>query len=219
MKRRSKMTVAAIDALVVFLTVWCLTDPIIAKVLLGEARVLREQIPVVVEISEHQLQNIRCFAEPGEFRNHRSKGLVLWVENPRAMLGRHLLVLDLDHEKVLVPNASGRDYRLLWNKWLIQSESGAVAVPFGDSKLDANDPDFQQSGNVISFTIPPVLNLLPGRWNVTISRRETHADIDILRKQSTAVGCGGKTADEHKFHPMLNQACQEILEIRHTGLP
>ena len=88
------------------------------------------------------------------------------------MLGRHILVVDLDREEVLVPNPGVRNYQLLWHKWLIQSESGALGVPFGHPKLDANDPDFQQSGNVISFTIPPVLNLPPGRWKLKIDANE-----------------------------------------------
>ena len=84
------------------------------------------------------------------------------------MFGRHVLILDLDHRKVGVPNSDISGYRLVWGRWLLQSEGGDGGVPFGDSKLDANDPGFQQSGNEISFTIPPVLNLPPGRWKLTI---------------------------------------------------
>lgn len=56
----------------------------------------------------------------------------------------------------------------LGNKRLVQSDSGAVGIAFGDSKLDERDPNFQQSGDLISFTIPPVLDLPSGRWNIKI---------------------------------------------------
>jgi hypothetical protein len=94
--------------------------------------------------------------------------LVLWVESPDAALGRDILVVDLDHGEVLVPNFGWDDYRLLRNRWLIQSDSGAQGVPFGDAKLDAADPNFQPFGNSICFTIPAVLDLPAGRWNVRI---------------------------------------------------
>jgi hypothetical protein len=172
MKRRSKMMIGVgVCALIVLIIVGRLADPIYRKLLLGWARVLTKEIPVTVEIDDHALGNVRCFAEPGEFRNHRSKGLVLWLENPRYALGYDVLVVDLDHGQVLVPNCGAGHYKLLRNGWLIQADSGAMGVPFGDSKLDANNPDFRQSGNVISFTIPPVLNLPSGRWNVTVDRK------------------------------------------------
>jgi hypothetical protein len=171
MKRRSKMTVAAVCVLTASIVVWFLTDPIYAKLLLGQARALRKQIPVTVEVSDHRLPGVRCFAEPGKFWNHRSKGLVLRLENPHAVLGYHVLIIDLDHRAVLVPNSDRNDYRLLRDKWLLQSNSGTEGVPFGDSKLDANDPTFQQLGNVISFSIPPVLDLPSGRWTVTVDRK------------------------------------------------
>lgn len=63
------------------ITIRCLADPIHAKLLLGEARLLRTQVPVTVKIGDHKLQNVCCFVEPGEFRNHRSKGLVLGMEH------------------------------------------------------------------------------------------------------------------------------------------
>jgi len=148
-------------------------DPIYRKLLLGCARVLKRELPVIVEVDNRQLQGVRCFVEPGEFGNHRSKGLVLWVEDPRIALGYDVLIADLDNEKIISPNSGDQNYRLLSNAWLIQSDSGAAGVPFGDPKLDANDPNFQQSGNLISFTMPPVLGLPSGRWNVRIDANES----------------------------------------------
>ena len=145
-----------------------MADPVSRKLLLGEARILTKQIPVTVQIDGHKLERVRCFVEPGEFRNHRSDGLVLRMDGAHSERGCDVLIVDLDHGSVLVPSYSTRNYRLLRDRWLIQSDSGAAGVPSGDSKLDANDPDFRRSGNVISFTIPPVLNLPPGRWNVTV---------------------------------------------------
>ena len=168
MKPRLLMLAGAGCILVAMIVLWHRTDPIHKKLLLGCARVLKKQIPVTLEVDDRKIQGVRCFVEPGEFRNHRSKGLVLWVEDPRAALGYHVLIADLDHKRILLPNSGDRNYRLLGSKRLIQSDSGAVGVAFGDSKLDERDPNFQQSGNWISFTIPPVLDLPSGRWTVRI---------------------------------------------------
>ncbi len=168
MKRRLLVLGGFVCILGVAFLAWLRSGSIYPKLLLGWARVLTRQIPVTAEVGGRRLEGTRCFVEPGEFQNQRSKGLVLWVENPAAVLGRDILVVDLDHGEVLVPNSGWNHYRLLRNKWLIQSDSGAQGVPFGDAKLDAADPNLQRSGNLISFTIPAVLDLPAGRWNVRI---------------------------------------------------
>jgi hypothetical protein len=166
MKRRVIVLGGVLCILGVAFLAWLRSGSIYPKLLLGWARVLTKQIPVTVEIGDRRLESARCFVEPGEFQNHRSQGLVLWVEDPADVLGRHILVMDQGHGEVLVPNSGQNHYRLLRNRWLIQSDSGAQGIPFGNAKLDATDPNFQQSGNSISFTIPAVLDLPAGRWNV-----------------------------------------------------
>jgi len=173
MKPRLLMLAGVGCILVAMIVLWHRTDPIHKKLLLGCARVLKKQIPVTLEVDDRKIQGVRCFVEPGEFGNHRSRGLVLWVEDPRAVLGYHILIVDLDNKKIISPNSGDRNYRLLGNKRLIQSDSGAVGVAFGDSKLDDGDPNFQRSGNLISFTIPPVLDLPSGRWKVRIDANES----------------------------------------------
>jgi len=66
MKRRLLMLAGVGCILVVLIVLWQRTDPIYEKLLLGWARVLKKQIPVTVEIDDHKLQGVRCFAEPGE---------------------------------------------------------------------------------------------------------------------------------------------------------
>ena len=173
MKRRFKILAVVACCLVVLILVLHETDPIYRKLLLGWARVLKKQIPVTVEVGDHQLPGVRCFTEPGEFGNHRSKGLGLRMKDPHAVLGYHVLIVDLDHRKILLPNSGVGDYRLLGNKRLIQADSGAVGVAFGDSKLDECDPNLQQSGNLISFTIASVWGLPSGRLNVRIDASES----------------------------------------------
>jgi hypothetical protein len=173
MKRRLMMLAGVGFVLAALFVLWYdTTHSIYAKLLLGNARVLTSQVAITVAVDDRELRGVRCFAEPGEFRNHRSKGLVLWVDDPHALLGRHVLVVDLDRRSILLPNFGLDDYKLLGNKRLMQSDSGAVGVAFGDSKLDERDPDFQQSGNLISFTIPPVLDLPAGRWSVRIDANQ-----------------------------------------------
>lgn len=56
--------------------------------------------------------------------------------------------------------------------WLLQAESGALGVLFGDPKLDGRDPDFQRSGDLISFTIYPEHGLPSDRWTVRIDAND-----------------------------------------------
>lgn len=94
------------------------------------------------------------------------------MNDPHAWPGRHILIVDSAHQEVSLPNSSARQYKLLLGRWLLQAESGAWGVPFGDPKLDGRDPDFQRSGDVISFTIYPELGLPSGRWTVRIDANE-----------------------------------------------
>ena len=88
------------------------------------------------------------------------------------MFGRHVLILDLDHRKVgraqfgisQITGWFGEDGSCNKPKEGRGWWSARSVTP----RLDANDPGFQQLGNEVSFTIPPVLNLPPGRWKLTI---------------------------------------------------
>lgn len=168
MKRRTRIIAAILCAIAVLAVVEVVSVPIYGKLLTGTARILTERIPITVKIGDRRIERVWCFRESNRFRGGVRRSLILWLESPRAMFGRHVLILDLDHGTVHVPNSAISDYRLILRRWLVQSEKGDGGVPFGAPKLDTNDPDFQQSGNEISFTIPPVLNLPPGRWELTI---------------------------------------------------
>lgn len=168
MKRRRKTAFILFATVALLATVSLAVPPIYCKLLCGAARILSRPVDVVLEVDGRPMEGVRCFRESTRFDGTPSNRLVLHIKDPNAILGREILIVAPTDGMVLLPNASFADYRLILNKWLIQSDSGACGVAFGDSKLDARDPDFQQSGNMISFTIPPVLDLPSGRWNLRI---------------------------------------------------
>lgn len=170
MKRKAKIILISVGIPITLLLVWFASDRIHAKLLVGAARILRHRVPVVLSVEGVSLHNVYCFREDSLFSGERSGRLILWVEIPKAVLGRDILIVDPDSKKVCLPNSSSRHYKLLWKKWLIQSDSGVQGVAFGDSKLDPNDPSFQQAGNIISFSIPPILGLPSGRWTLKLNR-------------------------------------------------
>jgi|GEM_PF-6166398 len=69
---------------------------------------------------------------------------------------------------VLLPSQSTENYRLIRDKWLIQSDIGALGVELGSSKLDGVDPQFERSESTISLTVFPLLDLPTGRWSLRI---------------------------------------------------
>jgi hypothetical protein len=166
MKRRTKIIAIALCTLAALAITKIASDPIYGKLLVGTARVLTKRIPITLEVGDQRIDRVWCFRESNLFHGGASKRLILWLESPHAVLGREILVVDLNRGKVYLPNSSTLDYKLISRRWLVQSEGGDGGVAFGDSKLDASDPHFQQSGKSISFTIPPMLDLPSGRWNV-----------------------------------------------------
>jgi len=173
MKRRSKIIIVIILLSLSTAVAWFASDYIHGKLLIGTARVLKNKVPIILTVDGNLINGVLCFREPCLYNGGASKRLVLWLENPQAVTGRKILIVDPEKEKVFIPNSSTRDYKLLLNRWLLQSESGSVGVAFGYSKLDKRDPDFQMVGNLISFTIPSVLNLPPGRWNIQIKEKSS----------------------------------------------
>lgn len=170
MKRKSKFILVVIIILLSFSIIftWFASYYIHGKLLFGTARVLTNKVPIILTVDDNPINDVLCFREPCLYHGGVSKRLVLWLENPQAVADRYILIVDPEKEKVGIPNSSTHQYKLLWKRWLIQAESGIGVVAFGDSKLDKRDPEFQQVGNLISFTIPPVKNLPSGRWNIQI---------------------------------------------------
>ena len=169
MKRRSRIVALTGTILVLLAGAGMLSDPLSRKLLLGQARLLTQELPVTAEVDGHRLEAIRCFAEPGRFGSPASKRLVLWMDETGGTIPHRALIVDLDNGKVIVPNASQANYRLLGRRWLAQSDSGAEGVPFGHPKLDARDPGFHRSADTVSFTVPAVLNLPSGQWSLRLA--------------------------------------------------
>jgi len=168
-KRRLTIAAALVCTLAASFFIWNRSGSIYPKLPFGWARVLTERIPIAVEVDGRRLETVYSFAEPGRFHGPSSDRLALWLKDPNSVLGYDVLIIDRDREEVLVPCSGVRNYRLLRNRWLVQSDSGAEGVAFGNPKLDGRDPDFQQSEDTISFTIPPVLDLPSGRWNLKVN--------------------------------------------------
>lgn len=169
MKRKYKIIIISAVILMMLFLAWFAAEPIHVKLLVGSARIIGNKVPARLSVDGVSLENAHCFREDSLFNGEKSNRLVLWVEIPETPLGRDILIVDPDSRKVYLPAAGTDDYKLLWKKWLIQSDSGAMGVAFGDSKLDPNDPNFQQAGNMISFSIPPVLGLPSGRWELKLN--------------------------------------------------
>lgn len=168
-KRRRRTAIILLSVAILVALEWLASQPIYCKLLFGMARILSQQVDVVLEIDGRLVPGVRCFKESTLYDGRPSDRLVLYIDDPNTLLKRHIILVAPAHGMVLLPKPSTRDYRLIRDRWLIQSDSGAEGVAFGDTKLDDRDPDFRRSKDTCSFTIPPVLDLPAGRWNLRIS--------------------------------------------------
>lgn len=171
MKRRWKTAIILLCVAILLAIAALASQPVYCRLLLGTSRILSEQVGVVLEINGRPVPGVRCFKESTRYDGSPSDRLVLYFDDPDALLKRHILLVAPADGMVLLPNLSTRDYRLISDRWLIQSDSGAQGVAFGDSKLDGVDPHFERSEGTVSFTVPfPLLGLPTGRWSLRIDR-------------------------------------------------
>ena len=152
---------------VILIFVWFVSDIIHMKLFVGGARILTKQVHINIEIDGQRFDDFFCFEDTGQFGDGHSKRLVLWIKSSESNYLREILIVDTTNRKILLPNSSDNCYKLICEKYLMQSNSGAYGVAFGDSKLDANDPEYQNTNGTISFNIPSNEFGIPsGRWTI-----------------------------------------------------
>lgn len=87
--------------------------------------------------------------------------LILYIPNEANPLGRDIIIIDRNNRKIGLPNASKRNYSLLFNYFLMQGGGSDWFVPFdlndGGVKGWNFDPDLKINENRIYFKVPPEL--------------------------------------------------------------
>ena len=126
MKRRRRIVIILLSVAVPAAIAWLASQPIYCKVLLGMARILSQQVDVVLEINGRIVPGVRCFKESTCYDENPSDRLVLHINDPNAASKHHILLVAPAERMVLLPSQSTENYRLIRDKWLIQSDIGAL---------------------------------------------------------------------------------------------
>lgn len=131
-----------------------ISTPMLLKTVAGNARVLFPPMISEVKVNGKTEASFRCFKVQESFGGQPAEQIVIYD----SMLDYHgyneVVIVDLNRKEAGLPNAGEENYLLLWNYFLLQSESGAGTVPFSSAKFDPNDPKYVFEPNYIEFDVP-----------------------------------------------------------------
>jgi hypothetical protein len=137
--------------------------PVMLKVVAGSARVLSPPMNASIQIDGQVEPAARCFLMSSYFKGKPADSLVFWLPSSSSVDGREILIVDRANHNVGYPNSSNLNYHLLWNRFLFQSESGNLMVPFRSAKSFGRDPELVVNDHAVSFRMPDDANYFPGK--------------------------------------------------------
>lgn len=150
--RKKNTYILTVIVLLVYIGVFVFQHPIVIKMVTGTARLITSQLDTNVFMDGSLSVKSKVFYEATRFDGTPAERLIIWFHGNYPH--RVIFTLDLDTKLIGLPNASGDDYDIIFNK-LIQSESGDMSVSITDGKCwPEHDPDLKIKPNIIEFILP-----------------------------------------------------------------
>ena len=149
-----KIAISGIS-LILILTIFIFINPIVGKFLTGTARIIGKNIDCEVYIDGKKKTDATVYKSDSNFvENEKRNYLILYLRNVKSYEGIPVFVIDKENEIVMLPNASKKDYDLVFGN-LLQSDSGAnVMIPINDKlKGFGVEPNLRITEKNIEFEI------------------------------------------------------------------
>jgi hypothetical protein len=129
---KRKIIISGIS-LILILTIFIFINPIVGKFLTGTARIIGKNINCEVYIEGTKKIEAKLYKSDSNFaENEKRNYLILYLRNVKNYKGIPVIVIDKENRIVMFPNASKKDYNLVFGN-LLQSDSGAnVMIPIND---------------------------------------------------------------------------------------
>lgn len=144
-----------IFSLFVFFIFFILINPIIGKFLTGTARIIGNETKCEIYIDGIKKSNAKLFTSKSNFaENEKRNILILYLRNVEDYNGIPVLIIDKENQIVAFPNASEKDYNVVFDN-LFQSDSGANSMIPINNKLKGFgfEPNLKINEKTIAFTI------------------------------------------------------------------
>lgn len=149
-----KIAISGIS-LILILTIFIFINPIVGKFLTGTARIIGKNIDCEVYIDGKKKTDATVYKSDSNFvENEKRNYLILYLRNVKSYEGIPVFVIDKENEIVMLPNASKKDYDLVFGN-LLQSDSGAnVMIPINDKLKGLGvEPNLRITEKNIEFEI------------------------------------------------------------------
>ncbi len=119
------------------------------KLLLNQGRLLKPVHATVLCDSQVSQKGLLY-----EYKDEYGDKMIFYLKGP-TRLDRKVLVIDVDRQKIGVPNSSFQDYSL-WGNHLFQNNSGENYIPLDNNvKRNYFDPNLIITSDEIRFELPP----------------------------------------------------------------
>jgi len=145
----SALTIILISIIIV------LMNPIVGKFLTGTARIIGKNIKCEIYINGNEKLNAKLFISKSNFaENEKRDYLILYLRDINDYKGIPVLIIDKENRSLMFPNASKKDYNLVFGN-LLQSDSGAnVMIPINNKlKGFGYEPNLKITEKNIEFEI------------------------------------------------------------------
>jgi hypothetical protein len=128
-----------------------LGPPLFLKLFTGQSRILLSTTCEVKINGETDAEKI-CFHADEYFHGGSADLIVIYDQQERS--GYHpVTIVDRSRHDAGIPNSSMDDYRAVGRWLIVQSESGALIVPYGGAKIEG-DPKYIFQPGYVKFERP-----------------------------------------------------------------
>ena len=128
-------------------------NPIIGKFLTGTAKIIGKETKSEIYINGKRELDAKLFIAKSNFdATEKRDYLILYLRDLKDYNGTPALIIDRENQIVKIPNASEKDYNLVFEN-LLQSDSGAnVMIPINDKiKGLGFEPNLKFADKKITF--------------------------------------------------------------------
>ena len=151
---KKRILFSVFSVFIVFI-ITILLNPIIGKYLTGTARIIGKDIKCEIYIDGKKKTETKLFESKSNFTESEKRDyLILYLREEKDFNGIPVLIIDKKNGIVKIPNASKKDYNLVFGN-LLQSDSGANVMISINDKLKGMgcEPNLIITKNNIEFEI------------------------------------------------------------------